>query len=104
MALLLPIEVGDALDGHVVRLSRARGKDNLLWVRTDEGGHLTSCHLGRRLRLPAIGVRLRMRVAVHARKVRQHDIKHPRIQRGRSLWGKQIMGYESPMPGQMASP
>lgn len=36
VALLLLVEAGNALQGHVIRLSCARGEYDVFWIRADE--------------------------------------------------------------------
>mmetsp|Transcript_11703 Transcript_11703/g.37170 ORF Transcript_11703/g.37170 Transcript_11703/m.37170 type:complete len:405 (-) Transcript_11703:257-1471(-) len=72
MLLLLAVEVGHALDGHVVRLSRARGEDDLLRVGPDESRDLRAGHLCGVLALPAVEVGPRVRVTILIDKEGQH--------------------------------
>ena len=74
-----------ALDGKVVRFSRARGEDNVARGRTDQRRDLTARGLDRVLRRPAVGVLARMRIAERSREIRQHRLHHPRIGGGRRL-------------------
>ena len=48
----LAVHLGDALDGEVVALGRAGGKDDLLGGRADQLGHLLAGRLDRPARLP----------------------------------------------------
>mmetsp|Transcript_10996 Transcript_10996/g.16409 ORF Transcript_10996/g.16409 Transcript_10996/m.16409 type:complete len:425 (+) Transcript_10996:543-1817(+) len=85
VVLLRLVEARHPLDRHVVRLRRAGGEDDLLRVCADERGHLPAGGLHNVRRLPAVRVRLRVRVAVHACQVGEHCVERSRVERSRRL-------------------
>mmetsp|Transcript_20823 Transcript_20823/g.28690 ORF Transcript_20823/g.28690 Transcript_20823/m.28690 type:complete len:420 (-) Transcript_20823:258-1517(-) len=83
--LALAEEPHRALDGEVVALGGARGEHDLLRVGAHQRRHLRPGGLHRRLRLPAVGVRLRVRVAVPLQHVGQHGVEHAGVHGRRGL-------------------
>lgn len=77
VVLLAAVEVGDPLDRHVVRFGGTRGEDDLLLTRIQQTRHMLSRLIHRKLCLPAVGMCLGVRVAVHTRHIGQHGIQHP---------------------------
>ncbi|PON35628.1 LOW QUALITY PROTEIN: hypothetical protein PanWU01x14_334680 [Parasponia andersonii] len=84
VALLLLVEVHDALDGDVVALGGAGGEDDLL-RRADEIGHLGARGLRRLVRLPPVHVGPGVRVSVLGHIKGQHGVENPRVHRRRGL-------------------
>ncbi|PON92143.1 hypothetical protein TorRG33x02_119620 [Trema orientale] len=85
VALLLLVEVHDALDGDVVALGGAGGEDDLLRRRADEIGHLGARGLHRLVRLPPVHVGPGVRVSVLGHIKGQHGVENPRVDRRRGL-------------------
>ena len=77
----LAIHLRDALDGQVVALGGAGGKDDLLGGCADQLGNLLARRLDGLLRLPSKGVVAAGRVAELGGEVRHHRFQHPRIER-----------------------
>ena len=78
IALFL-VHLGDTLDGKVVALGRARGKDDFLGRRADQLGDALARLLHRLLGNPSEFVVAAGRVAELLRVVGQHLFQHPRI-------------------------
>ncbi|GMN34177.1 hypothetical protein TIFTF001_004558 [Ficus carica] len=81
VALLLPVEMHDALDGDVVALGGAGGKDNLLRRRADKVSDLRARVLDRSVGLPAEQVGTGVRVSVLRQIERHHRVEDTRIDR-----------------------
>mmetsp|Transcript_5393 Transcript_5393/g.12712 ORF Transcript_5393/g.12712 Transcript_5393/m.12712 type:complete len:218 (-) Transcript_5393:26-679(-) len=80
--VLLPrplVEVGHALDRHVVRLGSTRGEENLLGICVDELRHLLARLLCGLLCIPAVRVAAAVRVAIFSVVVGKHGIQDSRI-------------------------
>jgi hypothetical protein len=81
----LAVVRGDALDGQVDRLGRARGDDDLLGVAADQRGDLAAGGLDGGLGGPAEHVVAAGGVAEVLGEVRQHRLEHARIDRRRRV-------------------
>ena len=80
------VELGRALEREVDRFGRARGPDQVLRVAAHQRGDLLARLLDRLLGLPAEGVRAARRVAEVLGQVRDHLLRHARIdRRGRGV-------------------
>ena len=78
---LLPVELGHALDGEVVRLGRAGGEDDLLLASADQAGDLLARLFDRFLRFPAEGVAAAGGIAEVGGEVGHHRLEHARVER-----------------------
>ena len=77
----LAVHLRNALDGQVVALRGAGGKDDLLGAGADQLGDLLARGLHGLLGLPAEGVVAAGGVAEHGGEVGHHRLQHPRIER-----------------------
>ena len=77
----LAIHLGDALDGQVVRLGGAGGKNDLLGGGADELRNLLAGRLNGLLRLPTKGVIAAGRVAKFAGEKWHHRLQHSWVER-----------------------
>ena len=75
----LLVHLGDALDGEVVALGRARGEDDLLCRRADQFGDLLAGVFNGLFGFPAKGVIAAGGIAELSRKKRDHRFEHTRI-------------------------
>ncbi len=74
--LAVLIERGESLQAQIVRLGRARRKDNFLGTGTDDISYVLPSLLARLLCIPAELVRSAVGVAELASKVGKHGIQH----------------------------
>jgi hypothetical protein len=81
VVLAVLVELGDAADREVVRFGGARGEDHFLLVGADQLRDLAARLLDALLRLPAVGVASRVRVAELVGEVRHHRFQHARVHR-----------------------
>jgi len=72
-------------NGQVVRLGRATREDDLARRRADERRETPAAFLDGLLRLPAPLVRRTGRIAERLGEIRQHDLEHPGVDRGRRV-------------------
>ena len=82
---LLPVHLGDALDGEVVRLGGAAREDDLLRARADEVGNLLAALLDRLLSLPAERVVAAGGIAEARAEIGQHRFQDARVHRRRGV-------------------
>ena len=80
-----PVELGHALQSQVVRLGGTAGEDDLVGLRPDEGGHLGTRLLDRRLGPPAECMVARSGVPEVLPQVGEHRLEHARVERGRGM-------------------
>src|SRR5262249_12859622 len=80
-----PVELGDALQSQVVRLGCTAGEDDLVGLGTDQGRHLGTRLLDRRLGSPAERMVARSSVPEILPEVREHRLEHARVERGRGM-------------------
>lgn len=85
VTLLALEEASDPLDAQVVALCCPTGKDDVLFLSADQVCDALPPFLDGRFRLPAVSVRLGVRVPVRVRHEGQHGVEHARIGRRRRL-------------------
>lgn len=81
VALLVFVEVHDALDGDVVGLGGAGGEDDLFGGGVDEGGDLGAGALHGLVGFPAVEVGAGVGVAESGEVVGEHGVQNPRVYR-----------------------
>ncbi len=80
-----PMEPRRALDGQVVGLGRARGKDDLAWGRADRRGDLGAGAFDRVLGVPAKRMALRVGISEMTAEIGFHRRHDAGVGRGRGL-------------------
>lgn len=81
VAFLLLVEIHDTLDGDVVGLGGAGGKDYFFGGSADEGRNLSAGVLNGVVGFPTIEVGARVRVPIAREIEGEHGVEDPRVHR-----------------------